>query len=244
MATASVAGQPVPVAALLLPLVTPAFKRDTLLSCKLVFAPKRLMLACMPTMVALAGILKLNPVAVSADELVLLAKDTVALLLSLSRMLPGVVHPVPAPVPGALFKLVVDTGQVELTLNEPLPPVQIDAFTVVGPAVPELNVMITSSVEGVQAPLEMVHRKVYEVPTVPVKVEVALETEFNVPPVPLMMLQAPVPTEGALAERVAVVVPQITWSAPALDVVGAVLVVMAPDTVLVTVQPFELVTTT
>ena len=70
----------------------------------------------------------------------------------------------------------------------------------------------------------MVHLNVYEAPAVPVKVDVGLDDVVIVPPVPLTMLQAPVPLDGALPANVTVVNPQVAeliWSAPALAVVGA-----------------------
>ena len=54
-------------------------------------------------------------------------------------------------------------------------------------------------------------------------VDVALEAVVIVPPVPLTMLQAPVPTVAALPARVTEVKPQVddpVWSVPALAVVG------------------------
>ena len=61
-------------------------------------------------------------------------------------------------------------------------------------------------------------------PAVPLKVDVELVGAVITPPVPLTMLQAPVPTEGVLPARVTEVNPQVeapVWSAPALAVVGA-----------------------
>ena len=49
-----------------------------------------------------------------------------------------------------------------------------------------------------------------------------------VPPVPLMILHAPVPTIGVLAASVTVVIPQVVepvWSVPAAATVGAALLV-------------------
>ena len=67
--------------------------------------------------------------------------------------------------------------------------------------------------DAVQGLLEIVHRNVYDVPPVPLKVEVGLVGVVTVPPVPEMMLQAPVPAEGALPARVTVVSPHV--AAPA-----------------------------
>ncbi len=61
-------------------------------------------------------------------------------------------------------------------------------------------------------------------PAVPLKVEVGLEGVVTVPPLPLIILHAPVPTEGELAARVTCVRPQVdepVWSGPAAAVVGA-----------------------
>ena len=69
----------------------------------------------------------------------------------------------------------------------------------------------------------MVQRNVYVLPAVPVKVDTALEVVVTVPPVPLMILHAPVPTVGVLAANITDVSPQVAvpvWSVPALAVVG------------------------
>ena len=55
----------------------------------------------------------------------------------------------------------------------------------------------------------MVHLNTYAVPAVPVKVLTGLVGVVIVPPVPLTILHAPVPTAGVLAARVAVVNPHI-----------------------------------
>ena len=63
--------------------------------------------------------------------------------------------------------------------------------------------MVTSSVEEVHPPLDMVHRKVAEAPTTKaVTPEVAEEGVVTVA-VPVMTLQAPVPTAGTLPAKVA-----------------------------------------
>ena len=67
--------------------------------------------------------------------------------------------------------------------------------------------------DAVHGLLEIVHLNVYVVPAVPVKGDVALVGAVTVPPVPEMMLQAPVPAEGALPARVTVVSPHV--AAPA-----------------------------
>ena len=60
-------------------------------------------------------------------------------------------------------------------------------------------------------------------PAVPVKVEVGLDGVLTVPPVPLIILQAPVPTDGVLPAIATDVNPQVLvpdMSVPALAVVG------------------------
>ena len=86
-----------------------------------------------------------------------------------------------------------------------------------------LNAITTSSVEAVHGLLLILQRNVYVLPAVPVKVDVGLEEVVTVPPVPLIILHAPVPTVGVLAARVTVVSPQVAapvWSEPAAAVVG------------------------
>jgi len=63
--------------------------------------------------------------------------------------------------------------------------------------------MTTSSVEAVQGALLIVQRKVYVVPATPVNPEVGLDGVVIVPPVPLMIVHAPVPTLGVFAANVA-----------------------------------------
>jgi hypothetical protein len=72
-----------------------------------------------------------------------------------------------------------------------------------------LNVIITSSVDGVQGPFEIVQRKVYTVPAVPLKVDVGLAAFEKLPPAPLTILHAPVPIAAAFAARITVVNPQV-----------------------------------
>ena len=72
-----------------------------------------------------------------------------------------------------------------------------------------MNVILTSSVDAVHGALEIVQRNTYAVPAVPVKVLVGLVGVVIVPPRPLTILHAPVPTTGVLAARVAVVNPHI-----------------------------------
>ena len=86
-----------------------------------------------------------------------------------------------------------------------------------------LKVISTSSVDAVHGLFEIVQRNVYEEPAVPLKVDVALEDVVIVPPVPLTMLQAPVPIDAALPASVTDVNPQVAelvWSVPAFEVVG------------------------
>ena len=71
----------------------------------------------------------------------------------------------------------------------------------------EVVVIITSSVEGVQGGLEIVHRKVAVPGTAkPVTPEVG-EVEVVMVAVPDTTLHAPVPTVGVLAAKVVVVLP-------------------------------------
>ena len=72
----------------------------------------------------------------------------------------------------------------------------------------EFKFIITSSVEGVQAVLLIVHLKEYVVPGNPVKVEVAPDGDPIEPPAPLTILHVPVPDIGVLPVKVAAV-PQI-----------------------------------
>ena len=67
--------------------------------------------------------------------------------------------------------------------------------------------------------MEIVQRKVYAVPAVPLKVDVGEEGVPNDPPEPLTTDQAPVPIEAVLAAKVTDVNPQVAapvWSGPAL----------------------------
>ena len=66
-----------------------------------------------------------------------------------------------------------------------------------------LKEITTSSVDVVQGLFVMVHLRVYVVPAVPLNVDVGLAVFENEPPDPLTMLQAPVPTDGVFAARVA-----------------------------------------
>jgi hypothetical protein len=72
-----------------------------------------------------------------------------------------------------------------------------------------LKVILTSSLDGAQGVLVIVHLRTYVVPAVPVKVLVGLESAVIVPPVPDTIDHAPVPTTGLLAARVTVVSPHV-----------------------------------
>ena len=83
-----------------------------------------------------------------------------------------------------------------------------------------LTVMTTSSVEGEQGALEIVHLNVADAPiTNPVTPEVGDEGVVIVA-VPETTDQFPVPTVGVLPANVVVVTLQRFWSEPALAVVG------------------------
>ena len=72
------------------------------------------------------------------------------------------------------------------------------------------------------------------VPAVPLNVLVGLDGVVMDPPDPLTMLHDPVPTEGALPARVALVNPHMddpVWSDPALDTVGVLLNVIVTSSV-------------
>ncbi len=63
----------------------------------------------------------------------------------------------------------------------------------------------------------------YVEPAVPVKVDVLLDGVVTFPPAPLMILHAPVPTDGEFPANVTEVNPQVAelvWSAPAAAAVG------------------------
>ena len=68
----------------------------------------------------------------------------------------------------------------------------------------------------------------------PLNVDVELEGLVIVPPVPEIILQAPVPAEGVLPARVTEVKPQLAapvWSGPALAAVGFLLKVITTSSV-------------
>jgi hypothetical protein len=71
-----------------------------------------------------------------------------------------------------------------------------------------LNVIVTSSVLAVHGALLIVQRNVYVVPAVPLNELVGLPLAPKLPPVPEMMLQAPVPTVAVLPAKVVLVTPQ------------------------------------
>lgn len=74
--------------------------------------------------------------------------------------------------------------------------------------------------ELAHVPLLMVQRNVVLVPAInPVTVLVG-EFAVVIFPLPLTMLHDPVPTVGAFALNVAVVILHNTWSGPAAEVVG------------------------
>jgi hypothetical protein len=82
------------------------------------------------------------------------------------------------------------------------------------------TLIITSSVEAGQTPLEIVHRKVAEEPiTNPVTPEVG-EAGVVIVAVPATTLQAPEPIAGTLPASVAIVTLQSVWSGPAVEAVG------------------------
>ena len=121
----------------------------------------------------------------------------------------------PVPTVAALAARVTDVNPQVAELVWSVP-----AFEVVGFW---LKVITTSSVDAVHGLFDIVHRNVYEEPAVPLKVDVALEDVVIVPPVPLTMLQAPVPIDAALPASVTDVNPhvaELVWSVPAFEVVG------------------------
>ena len=81
-------------------------------------------------------------------------------------------------------------------------------------------------------------------PGVPAKFVVGLDAFSNCPPVPLVILQLPVPTVGVLAARTTKDCPQVAapvWSGPALAVVGAALFVSTTSSVDAVQGLFEIV---
>lgn len=113
------------------------------------------------------------------------------------RAVPLINVQVPAPVVGVLA-VIVKLPLLQLFLSVP-------ALAVVGL---RLNVTSTSSVDA-QAPLVIVHLKVYAVPAVPLKVVAGFDAATKLPPAPLTILHAPVPVTGLLAANVTAVNPQV-----------------------------------
>lgn len=85
-----------------------------------------------------------------------------------------------------------------------------------------VNVTTTSSVDAAQGLFVTVHRKVYELPAIPVKFDVGEDAVVMFPPAPEMIDHEPVPTVGVFAAS-AVEVPQTEISDPAAAAVGGAL---------------------
>ena len=94
----------------------------------------------------------------------------------------------------------------------------------------------TVSLLAAQLPLEMVHTKAF---TPVVKPVTPLLGSFAVvtAPVPAITVQAPIPTAGVFAAKVAVVALQMFWSVPAFAKVGIASTVMFTVSVLVAHVP-------
>jgi hypothetical protein len=99
--------------------------------------------------------------------------------------------------------------------------------------------MITSLVDGVHIPLDMVHRKVFAPAPIPVTVVAGLDA-FVMVPVPLTSVHCPVPVEGAFPAMVAEVIHPL-WAGPALAVVGLATPVMITSSLLGVQVPLEIV---
>ena len=117
------------------------------------------------------------------------------------------------------------TGVLPASVVEVIPHIEEPVWS--GPALDIVgacwNVILTSLVDAAQGALLIIHRNLYDVPGIPVKVLVGLVGVVIMPPVPLIMLHAPVPTTGVFAARFVDVSPHIVdpvWSGPALDTVG------------------------
>ena len=80
--------------------------------------------------------------------------------------------------------------------------------------------MVTSSVEAVHTPLEMVHLNVTFVPAATPVIVVVGEAAFVIEAVPLTTVHCPLPTIGVLAAMVKVEVLQSAWSDPAVATLG------------------------
>ena len=72
-----------------------------------------------------------------------------------------------------------------------------------------LNFTSISSKDAVHGAFEIVQRKVYVVPAIPLKLVVGLVASANVPPVPLSTVHNPVPIDGALPASVTLVSPHV-----------------------------------
>jgi large-conductance mechanosensitive channel len=103
----------------------------------------------------------------------------------------------------------------------------LPATEVLGAAV---TVIVTSFVEGVHGPLEIVQRRTYvPAPAAGVNVAALAEMLLNWASAvlgPLKTDHVPVPTAGTFAARVALPELQIVWLLPATEVVGAAFTVM------------------
>ena len=102
-----------------------------------------------------------------------------------------------------------------------------------------LNVITTSSVLDVHGLFAIVQLKVYVLPAVPENVLVAEDGVVTVPPVPLIIDQVPVPTDGVFPAKVTDVKPQVAapvWSGPALATVGGGFTVIVAVPVIVVLQ--------
>ena len=78
--------------------------------------------------------------------------------------------------------------------------------------------MLTSELEGVQEPFEMVHLKTV-VPTFKLLIELVGELLLLKTPLPETIDHVPLPITGVFAARLVVVV-QIFWLGPALEMLG------------------------
>ena len=128
--------------------------------------------------------------------------------------------------------LAIDPPVPETMLHEPEPTagalparvVEVAQSIWLGPALATVEgvvkEMTTSSAVSVQGKLAIVQRKVYVVPLVPEKADVALPGAVIEPPVPETIVQVPVPEVAGFPVRL-VTEPQTIWSAPAAATVGA-----------------------